>query len=162
MCHWWPLGNLSQRLPNRYGASLPAFLNFDRNSLEFACSTDAVWSANFRDLVTRMAILAANGRIAIGDVTEEIERLQASWRRTPATEPDVLDEVMTPEQIAKVDLFDRVQLEAVVRVCRSSESLSEAGRTLFAMSRANKSQPNDADRLRKYLNRFGLSWAQTQ
>ncbi len=33
-----------------------------------------------------------------------------------------------------------------------------AGRTLFARSRAKKQSANDADRLRKYLARFGLTW----
>jgi len=36
--------------------------------------------------------------------------------------------------------------------------LSEAGRTLFAVSRDAKAKPNDADRLKKYLARFGLAW----
>jgi transcriptional regulatory protein RtcR len=57
-----------------------------------------------------------------------------------------------------VDLFDRVQLEAVLDVCRHSSSLSEAGRRLFAVSRSKKKAPNDADRLRKYLARFGLKF----
>lgn len=130
--------------------------------LEFACSNEAIWSANFRDLgaaVTRMATLAAHGRITPGDVNEEAQRLQSSWRRTTAAAPDVLEELLTSEQLEELDLFDRVQLAEVVRICRSSESLSAAGRTLFAASRANKAQPNDADRLRKYLARFGLSWA---
>ena len=39
-----------------------------------------------------------------------------------------------------------------------SKSLSAAGRELFAVSRARKANPNDADRLRKYLARFGLRW----
>ena len=38
-------------------------------------------------------------------------------------------------------------------------TLSEARRKLFAVSRRDKKQPNDADRLRKYLARFGLDWA---
>jgi transcriptional regulatory protein RtcR len=46
----------------------------------------------------------------------------------------------------------------VIDVCRRSASLSEAGRELFAVSRLKKANPNDADRLRKYLARFGLSW----
>jgi hypothetical protein len=37
--------------------------------------------------------------------------------------------------------------------------MSEAGRTLFAASRASKGSVNDADRLRKYLGRFGLTFA---
>jgi transcriptional regulatory protein RtcR len=36
--------------------------------------------------------------------------------------------------------------------------MSEAGRTLFAASRQRRSSTNDADRLRKYLARFGLSF----
>jgi transcriptional regulatory protein RtcR len=46
----------------------------------------------------------------------------------------------------------------VIRVCRQSKSLSDAGRKLFAVSRNAKRQPNDADRLKKYLARFALSW----
>jgi transcriptional regulatory protein RtcR len=51
-----------------------------------------------------------------------------------------------------------VQLADVVRVCRGSRSLSEAGRALYDVSRLQKRMPNDADRLRKYLARFGLTW----
>ena len=36
---------------------------------------------------------------------------------------------------------------------------SEAGRKLFAISRQERKVANDADRLRKYLARFGLEWA---
>jgi transcriptional regulatory protein RtcR len=37
---------------------------------------------------------------------------------------------------------------------------SDAGRRLFAVSRLNNKQKvNDADRLRKYLARFGVSWS---
>ena len=36
--------------------------------------------------------------------------------------------------------------------------MSDAGRKLFAVSRDTKAKPNDADRLRKCLAKFGLSW----
>lgn len=39
-------------------------------------------------------------------------------------------------------------------------TLSEAGRVLFASSRQTKASSNDADRLRKYLQRFGLGFAE--
>ncbi len=55
-----------------------------------------------------------------------------------------------------LDEFDRFQLAGVLKTCRSSPSLSEAGRRLFAQSRQRKAKPNDADRLRKYLARFKL------
>ena len=37
-----------------------------------------------------------------------------------------------------------------------------AGRLLFQASRQNKKIPNDADRLRKYLARFGFTWDELQ
>jgi len=53
-------------------------------------------------------------------------------------------------------------LAAVLEVCRGARSLSEAGRTLFAASRDRRRSTNDADRLRKYLGRFGLEWKALQ
>ncbi|MEQ1484556.1 hypothetical protein [Methyloglobulus sp.] len=35
---------------------------------------------------------------------------------------------------------------------------AEAGRLLFAVSRTQRGSTNDADRLRKYLGKFGLDW----
>ena len=60
--------------------------------------------------------------------------------------------------MAELDRFDCVQLAEAIRVCRQSKTLSEAGRRLYDVSRTRKKSPNDADRLRKYLSRFGLSW----
>jgi len=57
-----------------------------------------------------------------------------------------------------IDLFDKAQLAAVVAVCRESRTLSAAGRKLFSVSRTAKTSGNDADRLRKYLTRFGLKF----
>ncbi|KJV45206.1 hypothetical protein VH86_23235 [Pantoea sp. BL1] len=59
-------------------------------------------------------------------------------------------------------LFEQRQLETVLEVCRHATTLSEAGRHLFSVSRQHKKQPNDADRLRKYLMRFGLNWEDIQ
>ena len=69
-----------------------------------------------------------------------------------------MEEVLGAERAAELDRFDRVQLADVISVCRQARSLSEAGRLLFSQSRARKQSTNDADRLRKYLTRFGLSW----
>jgi transcriptional regulatory protein RtcR len=95
-----------------------------------------------------MATLAEQGRITLALVEEEIALLQESWQLTDSQ----------PEFDLDIDLFDKRQLETVIDVCRRSASLSEAGRELFAVSRLKKANPNDADRLRKYLARFGLSW----
>ena len=126
--------------------------------LAFAISPEARWPANFRDLaasVTRMATLSPRGRIDVECVDAETARLRRLW--AGAAESDGLDALLGPEAAA-IDPFDRVQLAEVLRVCRASRSLSEAGRTLFAASRLKRSSANDADRLRKYLARFGLDW----
>jgi transcriptional regulatory protein RtcR len=133
--------------------------------LEFARSPGARWTANFRDLnasVIRMATLSPGGRITDEVLSAEIERLRNAWSTTPPSEPDhdaVLASVLGPESLESLDLFDRVQLAFVVRVCRDSATLSEAGRRLYAATREKRKMPNDADRLRKYLARFGLDWA---
>ncbi|WP_428543374.1 hypothetical protein [Profundibacter sp.] len=67
---------------------------------------------------------------------------------------------MLGEGSAQIDLFDQAQLASVIRICRESKSLSAAGRRLFAVSRLEKKSRNDADRLRKYLEKFGLDWTQ--
>ncbi len=126
--------------------------------LAFATSPEARWAGNFRDLgaaVMRMATLANAGRIQIELVEEEIARLRGLWRQSGAPSP--LDALLG-DGIAGLDRFDRSQLEDVVRVCMQAKSLSDAGRTLFAVSRAQRSSTNDADRLRKYLARFDLDW----
>lgn len=134
-----------------------------RTYLDFATSALARWPGNFRELsasVTRMATLADSGRIGDALVAEEVDRLRATWADAGAAAPggDVLRDLLG-EAAGRLDLFDRAQLAAVVEACRASASLSEAGRRLFAVSRLDKKQPNDADRLRKYLARFGLDWA---
>ena len=129
--------------------------------LKFAEAADTPWCGNFRDLnaaVTRMATLAPRGRIRVEEVDEEIARLRESWKR-PGSTTDAVDcggiEELLEEEI---DPFDRVQLCHVVSVCRRSRTLSEAGRELFAVSRKKRTVTNDADRLKKYLAKFGLDF----
>jgi transcriptional regulatory protein RtcR len=129
--------------------------------LAFATAPDAVWAGNFRDLaasVTRMATFAPSGRIDIATVEAEKQRLVRFWS-TSTTAPDPLDRLLDPARLGEIDPFDRVQLAEVIRICRRSRSLSEAGRTLFSASRSRRSSANDADRLRKYLARYGLDWS---
>lgn len=136
-----------------------------RAFLSFATAEGAAWRANFRDLnaaVTRMATLAPGGRITEDVVREEVDRLERAWQSADGKADDGLRALLGPDRLAEIDLFDRVQLAEVVRVCRRSATLSEAGRTLFAASRARRASRNDADRLRKYLARFGLDWEAVQ
>jgi len=137
----------------RFATQTQSQVRFDKEAreryLRFADSPQALWRGNFRELgssVARMATLAEQGRITLALVEEEIVRLQEGWQTA------------APSPVMDLDLFDQRQLETVLEVCRRSASLSEAGRELFAVSRMKKANPNDADRLRKYLARFGLSW----
>ena len=141
--------------------------------LRFAQGPEAPWHGNFRDLsasVTRLATLAEGGRITEPLVQAEVARLRWLWARedkparataaaAAAAAADIdLDALLGAEAAAALDLFDRLQLEAVLRVCRQSRTLSDAGRKLFQASREARSVVNDADRLRKYLAKFDLRW----
>jgi len=130
--------------------------------LRFAMSGEAQWQGNFRDLgasVLRMATLADGGRITDELVEQEIKRLQKLWGNRNEPQATELSGLLSSEQLAKLDLFDRMQLQSVLTVCKQCKSLSEAGRKLFAVSRSQRGSTNDSDRLRKYLAKFGMEWA---
>lgn len=162
-------------LVTRCAAELGRAVRFNAEAkalyLRFAQSPEALWSGNFRDLaasVTRLCTLAEGGRIAVPLVEAELQRLRWLWQMNQAPD-DVarladdaveLADLLSADALGQLDLFDKLQLLAVVRVCRASRTLSEAGRTLFDRSRTQRSVVNDADRLRKYLQKFGLRWEQ--
>jgi transcriptional regulatory protein RtcR len=155
----------------RYARNNGERVTFNREAreryLRFAGSVDATWPGNFRDLgasVTRMATLASQGRITVEVVDEETTRLRRIWggARRGGESRDRLLEVLFGEGVTDIDRFDRVQLTEVLQVCAAARSASDAGRTLFQASREKRTSSNDADRLRKYLKRFGLEFAQVQ
>lgn len=130
--------------------------------LRFASDPGTPWPGNFRDLgasIQRLCTLALRGRITITMVDEEIAQLRAQWASAEDDPDGQLVRAHLGTRTETVDQFDLVQLAAVLRVCANSSSLSDAGRTLFAASRATRKSQNDADRLRKYLSRYGLAWA---
>ena len=142
--------------------------------MRFATDVDASWRGNFRDLsasITRLATLADHGRIGIALVQAEIQRLRWQWQ--PQAKPGIGElgaglniqtthtlslEDLLGAKASALDTFDRMQLQAVIAVCRQHGSISDAGRELFNVSRQQRSVINDADRLRKYLLKFGLDW----
>jgi transcriptional regulatory protein RtcR len=112
-------------------------------------------------VITRLATLAPAGRITVDQVRAEVAHLRAAWTSGPLTkDPGLVDQVVPSSIVACLDPFDRVQLEDVLSVCRSANSLSAAGRVLFDRSRERKKIANDADRLRTYLARFDLEWSE--
>ncbi len=130
--------------------------------LQFAIAPDTQWRGNFRDLnaaINRMATLASGGRINVKIVEEEIERLKLFWKSGDSrNDDDLLAELIGSKQAESLDLFDKIQLIEVLKVCRTAKNLPEAGRRLFAESRKKKKSFNDSDRLRKYLDKFGIQW----
>lgn len=137
----------------------------------FALSQESAWSGNFRDLnaaIGRMATLSPAGRITLEVAEAEIMRLKRTWLAPETGTADNNEHAADQEfarallgtQCDEIDEFDFVQLSHVIRVCRESQTLSAAGRRLFAQSRKRRSIANDADRLRKYLLGFGLGWQQ--
>ena len=131
--------------------------------LRFAESSDTPWHGNFRDFnaaIVRMGTLAPRGRIRMEEVEDEITRLKESWHRPDSGDMDrlALLETIGPERLDAMDEFDAVQLARVVRVCRECRRLSDAGRRLFAASRKKRSTSNDADRLKKYLGKWGIAF----
>lgn len=155
-----------ERYAQTHGSRVTMAKDARERFLAFATSGAAVWRANFRDLnaaVTRMATLAPGGRIGVDEVREEIARLERAWRPAGTEDGgggDLLERLLGPEGLADLDRFDRVQLADVVEVVARARTLSDAGRTLFAVSRTKKKSSNDADRLRKYLARYGLDFQQ--
>jgi transcriptional regulatory protein RtcR len=158
----------SARLGHQVRLTRPARARF----LAFATGPEGRWPGNFRELaatVERLATLSTQGLVDVDLVELECERLRRAWGGDgggigtvgdPAEkEDDLVARALGPTAAAALDRFERVQLEDVLRVCAGSPSLSAAGRVLFAHSRAKKTSHNDADRLRKYLSGFGLTFA---
>ncbi len=117
------------------------------------------WPGNFRDLgasVERLCTLADDNRIRVHDVDRELIRLEQQSPQTAAVSDAVA--AILGDAASELDRFDRVQLNDVLAVCAKSPSMSAAGRVLFAQSRERRTSKNDADRLRKYLARFELTW----
>lgn len=132
--------------------------------LKFAKDPASAWTGNFRDLnaaITRLATLTGDRRIGRHLVEEEVTRLHRLWRHTEqgsSSDVELLASVFSETELREIDRFDQVQLAEVIRVCRESRTLSDAGRTLFAASRTKRKVANDSDRLRKYLAKFELTW----
>jgi transcriptional regulatory protein RtcR len=143
------------------------------------------WPGNFRDLgasVMRMATLAEDGCIEVGDVSEETAQLLACCATStltgtalpagaPAAVPAAangwsgelpLCERVLQERFLEHDRFDLVQLEAVLAAIKATRNMAQAGRQLFEVSRTGRETPNDSDRVRKFLTRWQLDYAVTR
>jgi transcriptional regulatory protein RtcR len=112
--------------------------------------------------VGRLATLANAGRINTDSVETEIQRLRWLWTENSENSDSSLLLQLLGTKANDLDLFDQMQLASIIRVCQQCNTLSEAGRKLYAVSRTQRGVVNDADRLRKYLAKFDLSWEYLQ
>lgn len=151
------LAKAERVLGNQVGFNADARAQF----LRFAMDPATLWPGNFRDFsgsIRRLCALAPRGRITRAMVEAEIAQLTGDWHSADADDDAQLVAEVLGLRTQEIDPFDLVQLAAVIRTCRTSASLSDAGRRLFAVSRAKRTSQNDSDRLRKYLARFDLTW----
>jgi len=134
------------------------------NYMKFAISSQALWKANFRDLnssVTRMATLSEGGRISEDIVKEEISRLIECWQsgtNDDSNPKSSLIDLVGERGLQELDLFDQYSLMGIAEVCKTSNSMADAGRKLFNVSRLQKKSTNDSHRLKQVLARFGLGF----
>lgn len=159
--------NLDYEL-NKFAQKAGHMVSFNRAAraryMKFAVSPKALWKANFRDLnssVTRMATLSEGGRISEELVVEEIARLQEQWTgaHTKSDSPQIVaDELLGPTRASTFDLFDQYLLMGIKDICKDSNSMADAGRKLFNVSRQNKKSVNDSHRLKQILAKYDLSF----
>ncbi len=153
----YELARAERVLGMRVGFNADAAQRYQR----FARDPSNRWPGNFRDLgasILRLCTLAPRGRITLAMVEHEIATLADQWAGVERDSDTDLVTALLGDGAARIDAFDLAQLATVIRTCRNAASLSDAGRRLFAVSRLEKSSRNDADRLRKYLDRFDLTW----
>ncbi|WP_201534892.1 RNA repair transcriptional activator RtcR [Psychrobacter immobilis] len=132
----------------------------------------------------RLTTLAESNMIRVDDVQAEIERLTHLWvlpnslhvsnnriknslsrnkseltfnhQSIEQASHDLLSTYLDEGTLALIDPFDTVQLAYVIEVCINHKNQAAAGRYLYENSRDKLRSPNDSDRLRKYLMKFGL------
>lgn len=143
----------------------PVSMTRDARAAFMVFALHAPWPGNFRDLsgaVLRMSTLADRGRISAEDVAFEVEQLHQQWSAGAPKQDNRLQariQALLGDRAETLDRIELVQLQEVLTVIAETTSMAEAGRALFAVSRAQKANPNDTDRIRKWLLRYDLDYA---
>ncbi len=151
-----------EKFSNKYGYLVKFHPLAKEKYLAFSRSARATWSANFRDLnssITRMGTLADGGRITLAVVDEEITRLESKWHLTETStqQPtDIIEQMMGSGYCDSLDYYDQLKLINLIEVCKNSNSMADAGRKLFNISRTTKKSNNDSHRVKQLLNSFGM------
>lgn len=138
--------------------------NARKKYLDFATSDEAEWKFNFRDFhasVQRLAAHSIDGHITEDIVEKEIKHLRLSWKRWENKGGDSLElcnRFLQYDVLNRLDTFELMQLEGVLKLCLRCKNMAEAGRLLFNKSRMERKSINDSHRLRSYLQKYGISW----
>ncbi len=89
-----------------------------------------------------MATLAPGGRITKEVFREEFSKLKVMWRATETdTANKFLNEVIGAERADQLDRFEKMQLADVLKVCKASKSMSEAGRKVLQFPAQRNKKP---------------------
>ena len=99
--------------------------------------------------------VAPGGRIDRETVSAELSRLQENLT---SSDDEELSNLLPHDYRTLYDPFDLAQLEYTIRICRNAKNIPEAGRQLFSVTRTQRKNRNDTDRLTKYLAKFNLSF----
>jgi transcriptional regulatory protein RtcR len=108
-----------------------------------------------------MGTLCDGGRITKDIVDDEITRLKTKWRtapKKPNSPTQVIEPILGVALCAQIDYLDQIMLAEIIKTCKDSSSMAEAGRTLFNISRNTKKSNNDSHRVRQLLNKYGLDF----
>ena len=106
-----------------------------------------------------MGTLSDGGRITLEVVKDEIERLRKKWQAAPKesnSPTELIESILGSEACSQIDHFDQVMLAEIIKACRESSSMAEAGRKLFNVSRNTKKSSNDSHRVKQLLNKYRL------
>lgn len=153
-----------EQFSQKYGYRISFNKAAQESYFQFANSPKALWKANFRDLnssVTRMATLSEGGRITEAIVAEEIERLVSSWSTNESVKnhpTNITQAILGEEKAKELDRYEHYQIACIAEACQHSQSLAEAGRYLFNVSRQKKKSTNDSHRLKQILERYRLTF----
>lgn len=160
-----------QRITAEKGLFADFLPSAKKKYLDFAVSETAEWPSNFRTLagsIERMLTYSFQGVIDDAIVEREIDRLSQAWIQDREKSGGGFPLLMRIQKengfrlLEDLDLFEKIQLEKVLELCRASTSKSEAGRRLFSNSRTKKQSRDDTTRLNKYLKSKGIDWDMVQ
>lgn len=150
-----------EKYQEKYGEAIRFNSEAKKRYIDFATAPETPWKANFRDLnasITRMATLSDGGRINTENVINEIENLNYLWHSNSdyRADPVELDELVAKDVLEKMDYIEKIELSAVINMCKKSKDAATASRALYDKSRLRRKTRNDSHRLLQYLKKYDI------